>query len=204
MSRRRGRFIVLEGADGSGKSTQAKRLAGTLAAAGREVLHLRDPGSTRLAEAVRAILLDRAQGPIDVAAEACLYFAARAQLAAEVIEPALARGAIVLCERWTLSTEIYQGVAGGMGTDRVRRLERLVVPRARPDLVIVLDVRAGEGLARIGRDLDRMEAKGRRFHDEVVRSYRRLAKGRARHVTVRAGTLDSVARALAAAAEGVL
>lgn len=190
---------MLEGADGSGKSTQAKRLAGDLAAAGREVLHLRDPGSTKLAEAVRAILLDRAQGRIDVAAEACLYFSARAQLAAEVIVPALERGAVVICERWTLSTEIYQGIAGGMGTERIRKLERLVVPGARPDLVVVLDVREGEGLARIGRDLDRMEAKGRKFHAAVVRAYRSLAKGRVRHVVVRAGTLESVAKKLAAA-----
>ncbi|MCG3132969.1 MAG: Thymidylate kinase [Planctomycetes bacterium] len=192
-----GAFIVLEGADGSGKSTQARRLAALLASKGRKVLHLRDPGSTPLAEAVRSILLDTAHGPVDPAAEACLYFAARAQLAAEVIAPALAEGTVVVCERWTLSTEVYQGAAGGFGAARIRSLERLVVPTPRPDRVFVLDVPEGGGIGRIERPLDRMESKGAGFHGEVAKAYRRLCRGRRGHRLVPAGSEDMVSARIA-------
>ncbi len=186
-------FIVLEGADGSGKSTQARRLVDSLLAEGRDVLHARDPGSTPLAEAVRRVLLDPAMGHIAVEAETCLYLAARAQLVADVIEPALAAGRTVVCERWSLSTEVYQGIAAGLGAARVRRLGRLLGRGVEPDIVIVLDVAAGEGLARLDRALDRMEGKGREFHDRVVLGYRRLARGRARHTVVPPGSADEVA-----------
>lgn len=192
MSTPRGRFIVLEGADGSGKTTQARRLSDALRSPGGEVLHLRDPGSTRLAEAVRAILLDPAQGHVAAAAEVCLYLAARAQLAEEVLAPALARGATVVCERWTLSTEVYQGVAAGFGAGRVRRAARAVLEDVQPDVTVVLDVGAGEGLRRLGRDPDRMERKGDAFHDRVVRAYRRLAARRPATVLVPAGAPDEV------------
>jgi dTMP kinase len=193
MSTARGRFIVLEGADGSGKTTQAARLVEFLRAAGRDVLHVRDPGSTRLSEAVRSILLDPASGRLSVAAETCLYMAARAQLVAEVIEPALAAGRTVVCERWTYSTEVYQGVAGRFGAANVRRVGRLAEGAAAPDLTIVLDVAVGAGIARLARTHDRMESKGPEFHADVVRAYRRLARGRAHCVLVPPGTLDEVA-----------
>jgi dTMP kinase len=188
--------VVLEGADGSGKSTQAQRLAQALADGDREVLPLRDPGSTRLAEAIREILLGYRAGRIGIAAEVGLYLAARAQLAEEVIAPALHRGALVLCERWTLSTEVYQGLAGGFGAPRVRKAAELVVRGVRPDLVVVLDVVVGEGLRRIGREPDRVESKGARFHAAVVRGYRKLARGRPRHVVVPPGSPDEVHRAI--------
>jgi dTMP kinase len=198
----RGRFLVLEGADGCGKSTQAARLVAALASGRREVRHLRDPGSTRLAEAVRGILLARGRGRVAVAAEACLYLAARAQLAEEVLVPALARGAVVVCERWTLSTEVYQGVAGGLGAANVRKAARLLLPSVRPDLVLVLDVPVGEGLRRVGRERDRMESKGAAFHASVVRAYRRLARRRPGHVLVPPGTPDATAAAVLAAVSG--
>jgi len=185
--------VVLEGADGSGKSTQARRLATTLGAGGRRVVHVRDPGGTRLAEAVRGVLLDPAVGPVGVAAETLLYLAARAQLAEEVIGPALAEGAVVVSERWTLSTEAYQGLAGGFGAERVRQLAALACGGCEPDLVLVLDVAAGAGLARLGRPPDRMEAKGEAFHRRVVEAYRELAAPRASHVLVPPGDLDAVA-----------
>lgn len=201
---RRGRFLVLEGADGCGKTTQAKRLVESLASGTREVRHLRDPGSTRLAEAVRRVLLERDGGHVGVAAEACLYFAARAQLAEEVLLPSLARGALVVCERWTLSTEVYQGVAGGLGPANVRKAARLLLPAVQPDLVLVLDVPVGAGLRRLGRERDRMESKGAAFHASVVRSYRRLARRRPRHVLVPHGTPDDVAAAVLDAARQAL
>jgi dTMP kinase len=199
----RGRFIVLEGADGCGKSTQAARLAAALRQRGSECLHVRDPGSTRLAEAVRAILLDPAQGHVAVEAEVSLYLAARAQLVAEVLAPAIGRGTDVVCERWTLSTEVYQGVAGGFGAPRVRRAAAAILPRLDPDLVLVLDIGVGQGLRRLSRDLDRMEGKGDAFHADVVRAYRRLAARRPRTTLVPAGMPDVVAERIHAAVEAL-
>jgi len=196
MTAERGRFIVLEGADGCGKSTQARRLAARLGAAGVEVLHVRDPGSTHLAEGVRRLLLDPATGHVGVRAETLLYMAARAQLAEEIVLPALARGACVVCERWTLSTEVYQGLAGGLGVPAVRRLAALAEGGATPDLTLVLDVALGAGLGRLTDAPDRMESKGRAFHDAVVRGYRRLARRRAGCVLVPPGDADEVAAAV--------
>jgi dTMP kinase len=188
-----GRFIVLEGADGCGKSTQATRLVEWLRATSADVLHVRDPGSTGLSEAVRRILLDPASGRLSVEAETCLYMAARAQLVAEVIRPALDAGRVVVCERWTLSTEVYQGLAGGFGAGNVRRLGRLASRGTEPALTLVFDVAVGAGLARLARERDRMEQKDDAFHANVVRGYRRLAKSRAHCVLVPAGTVDEVA-----------
>ena len=174
----RGRFIVLEGADGCGKSTQAGRLVASLEARGVRVCRLREPGSTRVGEAVRAVLLDRATGALSPRAEAPLYPAARAQLVGG---------------RWTLSTEVYQGVAAGLGADVVRAAAPLAEHGLRPDLVIVLDVEEGRGLARLSGAPDRMESKGEAFHASVVRGYRELAAGRPRHRLVPPGTPDQVA-----------
>jgi len=193
VTNERGRFIVLEGADGCGKSTQAARLVDRLAAGGRRALHVRDPGSTRLSEGVRRILLDPETGKVSVEAETFLYMAARAQLVAEVIGPAISEGAVVVCERWTLSTEVYQGVAGGFGAANVRRVGRFASAGAEPDLVVVLDVAVGGGLARLSRAKDRMESKGDEFHARVVRGYRRLARGRENFVVVPAASADDVA-----------
>lgn len=192
MTPRRGRFIVLEGADGCGKSTQARRLVAAIRSGGREAIHVRDPGSTPVSEAVRRILLDPMSGKLAVATETCLYMAARAQLVAQVIEPALAAGVFVICERWTLSTEVYQGDAGGFGAASVRKLAHLACGGVAPDLVLVLDVPVGAGLARLGRDRDRMERKGDDFHARVVRSYRRLARRRRGCVLLPHAPLDDV------------
>lgn len=164
-----------------------------LRADGRDVLHVRDPGSTPLSEAVRRVLLDPATGRLSVEAETFLYMAARSQLVADVIQPAIAAGRVVVCERWTLSTEVYQGIAGGMGTGSVRRLGRIASRGTEPDLVIVFDVAVGAGIARLGRARDRMEQKDAAFHANVVRGYRRLARRRAGCVLLAHGTPDDVA-----------
>ena len=165
---------------------------------GEDPIHVRDPGSTGLSEAVRRVLLDPATGRLCVEAETLLYMAARAQLVAEVIEPARSAGKVVVCERWTLSTEVYQGLAGGFGAGKVRRLARLAARSVEPDLTIVLDVPVGAGLARIARERDRMEQKGDDFHARVVRGYRRLARRREKCVLLAAGSEDEVAARIAA------
>jgi len=140
------------------------------------------------------VLLDARTGRLGVEAETFLYVAARAQLVAETIRPALLAGTHVVCERWTLSTEVYQGVAGGFGADDVRAVARRACGDVEPDRVIVLDVAVGGGLARLRRAKDRMESKGDAFHARVVRAYRRLAKGRAKCVLVPPGTEDATAK----------
>src|SRR5687767_2670755 len=137
MSAPRGRFLVLDGIDGAGKSTQAARLVARLGADGGEIVHLREPGSTALGEGVRSLLLDR-DSEIDVGAEALLFCAARRQMLVERVVPALARGATVVCERFHASTLAYQGVAGGLGFERVAALLEAWAGEPRPDLVIVL------------------------------------------------------------------
>ncbi len=195
--------MVLEGADGCGKSTQTRRLVAALQARGRTTLHVRDPGSTPLSEGVRRLLLDPEGGPVGVRAETFLYMAARAQLAESVVGPALAAGTDVICERWTLSTEVYQGLAGGLGVEHVRTMARLAEAGASPDLVVLLDVAVGQGLERVGSERDRMEQKGDAFHADVVRGYRELASGRDGHLVVPPGTQDEVHTAVLTAIEAL-
>jgi len=193
MKSERGSFVVLEGADGCGKSTQAARLAEALRVRGTTVMHTRDPGGTPLSDAIRGILLDGSAGEVTPRAETLLFMAARAQLAERVIAPALARGETVVCERWTLSTEVYQGSAGGVGVRTVGRLAAIAEGAAAPDLVIVLDVPIGEGLVRVGSERDRMESKGGPFHARVVKTYRRLARRRRHHVLLQPQDAEATA-----------
>jgi dTMP kinase len=127
-----GRFVVIDGPDGAGKSTQLKLLAEHLRAAGLAVCEVRDPGGTAIGDRIRAILLDRAHGEMAVACELMLYMASRAQLAAEVIRPALSGGQCVLGDRYISSTIAYQG-AGGMDAESVRQAGRIAVGATWPD-----------------------------------------------------------------------
>ena len=163
-----GRFIVIDGPDGAGKSTQLKLLADFLRAGGAAVREVRDPGGTAIGDRIRGILLDRANGEMSVECELMLYMASRAQLAAEVIRPALARGECVLGDRYVSSTIAYQG-AGGVEAQVVRQAARAAVGETWPDLTIVLDLPSEEGLRRAGKGgrHDRMEAKGLAFHRKV-------------------------------------
>ena len=201
MGKQHGRFIVLEGADGCGKSTQAERLIASLTAAGGDVVHVREPGSTTVGEGVRALLLDRATGALSARTETLLYLAARAQLVAEVIRPALQAGRTVVSERWTLSTEVYQGLAGELGLEAVQAAAPLAEDGIEPNLVIVLDVGLGEGLARLTGEPDRMEAKGAEFHARVVEGYRLLASEREHYVCISPGPPDVVASLVLACLE---
>jgi dTMP kinase len=144
--RGRGFFLTLEGPEGSGKSTQAHRLAGRLTAAGYHCTVTREPGGTRLGEEVRQIVLHK-MTPVPIA-DAFLFNAARAQLVAEVIEPALARGDVVICDRFVDSTLAYQGYGAGQPIDSLRALAAYAVAGVMPDLTIVLDLPAEDGLRR--------------------------------------------------------
>lgn len=169
-----GRFITLEGVSGAGKTTQARRLAAELRRQGRRVVVTRDPGGTRAGEAIRRLLLEQDE-PLCPEAEIALFFADRAQNLAEVIRPALARGEIVLGDRFTDSTLAYQGHARGLAPDRILAVDRGVTGGFRPDLTLVLDLPAGIGLGRLARR-DRIEREEVRFHDQVRAGFLALAE----------------------------
>jgi len=166
-------FVTFEGVDGSGKSTQAALAAAHLAEPGREVVATREPGGTPLGERVRQLLLD---GPEMTAwAEASLFAAARAELAERVVRPALARGAVVVSDRYLDSSLAYQGVARGLGIDRVLELNAAVADLL-PDRTFVLLVGEATAAARLGRRPDRIEREGAAFRAAVAEGYREVAE----------------------------
>lgn len=203
----RGIFITLEGADGSGKSTQAELLAEVLLSRGREVMRLREPGGTPISEKIRALLLDPANAEMSPECELLLYEASRAQLTRQVIEPALARGAVVLCDRYYDSTYAYQ--AGGRGLDEtlVRQSNVLGSCGRVPDRTLVLDLDPVLGYARAtAAGADRMEAEGLAFQERVRVAYLRLASEEPARVRVvdAAGEKGAVTARLIAALEDLL
>lgn len=182
MPRAKGLFIVLEGPDKSGKSTQARLLADALRGRGKAVLHTREPGGTSVAEGVRRILLDPAL-TIDPLTELFLYEASRAQHTAEKIRPALEKGEIVVSERFTMSTTAYQGIARGIGTDITSALNDYATGGLHPDLTILLDVPPAEFDARDkNRELDRLERENSDFRRKVREGYLKAAKADANAV----------------------
>jgi dTMP kinase len=166
-------FITLEGPEGAGKSTNREYLAERLRADGIDVVLTREPGGTPLAERIRELLLAPSDESMSADTELLLVFAARAQHLAEVIRPALARGAVVLCDRFTDATYAYQGGGRGLSQERIAALENFVQGELRPDLTLVFDLPVEVGLARAtarGR-LDRFEQEGRTFFDAVRSTY---------------------------------
>lgn len=165
-----GKFIVIDGPDGGGKSTQIKLLADWLREGGLDVLTTRDPGGTAIGDRIREILLDPAAAEMAVTCEMLLYMASRAQLVAEVIRPALAEGKCVICDRFVSATLAYQ-VAGGAEAEGILAAAKVAVGDTWPALTIILDIDAEHGLARVKRGLDRMEAKGVEFHGRVRQAF---------------------------------
>lgn len=163
---RRGKFITFEGLDGTGKSTQMRKLAAVLRAAGHKVVETREPGGTATGEKIRKVLLDSATAGLSPLAEMALMFASRAQHIAEVIEPGLAAGAIVLCDRFTDSTEAYQGSGRRLGSDAVLQLHRVLCGDMRPDLTILLDSNPHHSLNRARKRNKRTAKTSGRGHDE--------------------------------------
>ena len=175
-------FVSFEGPDGSGKSTQAELLRAALTAEGREVVLTREPGGTELGERIRELLLDG--GTMSPWAEAALFAASRAQHVDEVIRPALARGADVVCDRYVDSSLAYQGGARGLGLDRVLELNLSAVEGLLPDRTFLLALDAEEALARVSATPDRIEREGLAFMQAVERAYRELAATFAQRIVV--------------------
>jgi len=145
---RRGKFITFEGLDGTGKSTQMRKLSAALRAAGHKVVETREPGGTATGEKIRKVLLDSSTAGLAPLAEMALMFASRAQHIAEVIEPGLAAGSIVLCDRFTDSTEAYQGSGRKLGSRPVLEMHRVLCGNLRPDLTILMDSNPAASLTR--------------------------------------------------------
>jgi dTMP kinase len=168
------RFIVFEGGEGAGKSTQSGALADYLEARGHRVRRTREPGGTPAAEAIRAVLLDPANAGLDDRAEALLFAAARGDHAARVIRPALEQGEIVISDRFLDSSVAYQGVARGLGAERVAELSLWATGGLVPDLTIVLDVDPALGLARVVGP-DRLESEPLEWHARVRQAFLDIA-----------------------------
>ncbi|MEO5577288.1 MAG: dTMP kinase [Gaiellaceae bacterium] len=181
-------FVSFEGLDGSGKTTQVERLRAALEAEGREVVTAREPGGTALGEQIRALVLHGDE--MTPWAEALLYAAARAELVAEVIEPALARDADVLLDRYLDSSVVYQGIGRGLGRDEVLQLNLLAVGGTVPDRTFVLAIDADRSLERIGDLPDRIEREAASFHARVAAGYEELAALFPERVVVLDGSLD--------------
>ncbi|MBN1124654.1 MAG: dTMP kinase [Sedimentisphaerales bacterium] len=171
-----GKFIVLDGPDGCGKSTQARLLRDWIGQQGVEVCAYRDPGTTVVGEKIREILLDPVHDPMADNVEVLLYMAARAQLWKEKIGPDLAAGHCVVMDRWISSTCAYQGYAGGFGIEKVIQLGTDCLERVWPDVTIILDVDRDTAMTRMDRQLDRMEQKSNDYQEKVRQGFMKLTE----------------------------
>ena len=193
----KGKFIVLDGVDGAGKSSQVELLAGYLSERKVELVTVRDPGGTEIGEQIRQILLREDNLRMSVRTEAMLYMASRAQLYGEMIGPSLEAGRCVLCDRWVSSTYAYQGRAGAVGAKLVLDLAEAGLERTWPDLTIIIDLPVEAGLARVGQTPDRMERKGAAFHRRVREAFLELARAREDfRVVDGSGRIEVVQRAI--------
>jgi dTMP kinase len=199
----RGVFITLEGMDGSGKTTQMRRLAARLRDMGKKVLETAEPGGTPIGAKIRRILLDSANQELSPTAELLLYFASRAQNVDQWILPALERGDIVLADRFTDSSLVYQGCGRGLGAENVMALDRIACRGLRPDLTLLVDIDAETSLAR-ARNRNtaqptpetRMDEQSLEFHRRVWEAYHQLAAREPERVKVVDGSaaMDEIER----------
>jgi len=202
-----GVFLTLEGPEGAGKTTQARLLVAHLRAAGREVLHLREPGGTEIGERIRALLLDPRYRAMAARTEMLLFAAARAQLVAEVIAPALARGTLVVCDRYVDASLAYQGAGRGLGIEVVRDVNAVATGGLVPDLTLLLDLEPAVGLGRLREAAgqgprppappgagggppdrwdggDRLEREALAFHERVREGFLSLARNEPERIRV--------------------
>jgi len=190
----RGRFIVLDGPEGCGKSTQSRLLLERLESLNVSTLPVRDPGTTRIGEKVRALLLDPANLEMGMRSEMLLYMAARAQMMAEVILPALDLGKTVLCDRFVSSTLAYQVGGDGITAEQIRQIADVAIKGRWPDLTVILDMPTDRSFARVRREKDRIEQRPPEYHAKVRENY--LAQAKADPIRYRVvsaeGTIEEV------------
>ncbi len=172
----KGRFITFEGSEKSGKSTQAQLLSGYLKEKGYETVFVREPGSTRIGEKIRHLLLDVEHQEMSILTEMFLYMAARAQLMEEIIKPALSKGAVVLCDRFYDSTLAYQGFGGGLDRGMIKTVNDVATSVIKPDLTLLLDFFQSEASLKKESCRDRIEMRPDLFHERVKMGYFELAK----------------------------
>ena len=196
----RGRFITFEGGEGTGKSTHSALLSDRLKALGIDVVLTREPGGSTGAEAIRYVLMSGAAKPLGAEAEALLFAAARDDHVRSTIEPALARGAWVICDRFIDSTRVYQGALGHVDAKLIRALERVTIGDLKPDLTIILDVPVELGLKRAAvrrgsGAADRFESEDIKFHQDLREAYREIAASEPQRCVIidAQGDVDSVA-----------
>ena len=172
----KGKFITFEGSEGSGKSTQIQMAFDYLRSKKRPVIFIREPGGVKISEAIRNILLDPQNAGMTDICETLLYMAARSQLVEEQITPALEKGTTVLCDRFLDSTVVYQGYGNGVDIKFIKEIGQLATQGIAPDLTFIFDIDTKEGLARRGKNKDRIEQRPLEYHNRVRKGYLELAK----------------------------
>jgi len=173
-----GRFIVLDGPEGAGKTTQVDRLVHRLREAGRQATAVRDPGSTPVSERIREVLLDSALPEMNARTEVFLYMASRAEMVARIVRPALEVGLVVVSDRFVAATAAYQGYAGGIDPDLIWDLGGTACDGLEPDLTVILDVPVADGFGRLSGERDRIEAKPPEYHERVRQGFLTMARER--------------------------
>jgi dTMP kinase len=180
----KGKFITFEGSEGSGKSTHAKLLLKYLRSRRIKAMLIREPGSTKISEMIRKILLDPKNKAMLDETEMLLYMAARAQLVREVIIPALKEGIFVICDRFLDATICYQGYGGGLNINLIKSIGKFATAGVKPDLTVLLDIDVKEGLKRAGKYRDRIEQKAFAYHKRVRRGYLCLNKQEPKRIKI--------------------
>lgn len=203
-----GVFLTMEGPDGAGKSTQIELLRDYLSRKGYDIIVCREPGGTKISEAIRQVILNKDFTEMSHITELLLYTAARAQLMEEVIRPALKEGKVVICDRFVESSAVYQGIARGMGIELVYEINQYAIGDTLPDLTIMIDLDAKTGISRKKEqaELDRMEREALDFHEKVVKGYREIAALHPERIYKVDGhqTIEEIHKKIAAAVDKII
>jgi len=178
------KFIVLDGPEGCGKSTQGQLLREHFNSTSQDTILVRDPGTTPIGEQIRAILLNPANAEMNMRCEMLLYMAARAQMMDQIILPALASGQTVVCDRFVSSTLAYQLSGDGLTADEIRKTASIAIKDRWPDLTIILDLPIDKSMGRINRQKDRFEQRSREYHEQVRKNYLSQAAADPKHYRV--------------------